>query len=186
MQCTGYPASIDFRCIMLETERRQIIIIDDNAFDKLTTKCHPRRLSFHTERSLVSKIGYEHPLRMLRSCHSGKRRKTAATRLRAVRPLIRVYTDVKLPQVDRGQIPEICALLDVDQGGTRFPMKFPETFPPASTWADTVACVACIALHSTFCTFQVISITINRSITYLLFPILFRKESVYLHKIKIK
>lgn len=68
---------------------------------------------------------------------SGKRRETAATRLRAVRPLIRVYTDVKLPQVDRGQIPEVCVLFDVDQGGTRFPMKFPETFPPACTWAQT-------------------------------------------------
>lgn len=157
MQCTGYPASIDLRCIVLETYRRQIIIIDDNARStKLTTKCLPRRLSFYIERSLVSKIGYEHPLRMFQARHSGKRRETAATRLRAVRPLIRVYTNVKLPQVDRGQIPEICALLDVDQGGTRFPMKFPETFPPASTWTDTVACVACIAMHSTFCTFQVI------------------------------
>jgi len=112
--------------------RRQIMIVENNALDELTT-CFSRRFSFRVERPLVSKIEYEHPLRTLRSCRSGKRRETAATRLRVVRSLIRVYTDVKLPQVDRGQIPEVCVLLDVDQGGTRFPMKFPETFPPAST-----------------------------------------------------
>lgn len=131
-------------------------------------------LSFRVERSFVLKIEYEYPLRTLRSC---RKRKTARNRSDRDCPLIRVYTDVKLPRIDRGQIPEVCVSLDVDQGGTRFPIKFPETFPPASTWADTVACVACIITRHSV-TFQVISITENQIIMYLLctqhwFPILF-------------
>jgi len=102
---------------MLEIYRRQIVITDDKKM-RLLLSC---RFSFRVERPLVSKIEYEHPLRnALVTPLAENGAKPQRGDCAAVRPLIRVYTDVKLPQVDREQIPEVCVFFNVDQGGTRF------------------------------------------------------------------